>query len=261
MTPKKVVKHDKKKCEDEYKKLENKYDRLRKLDNYKNNFIAKVVHDLRNPLTSVQGYIDYILSERFGKLKPKQKKALIHSKEGLGNLKKLIEKILLLHKLQTHKEKPEIKIVNLKHLLSSVYKQEKSLFYDKPKVKLVLDVQKNLPEVYGDHEMIRQVLLNLVGNAYKFTDRGAVIISAKKKDAEHVEIAINDTGKGMSDKEQRNLFKQFTQISEESRKKYGGLGLGLVIVKELLKLNKSKISVISIPEKGSVFSFRLRIKK
>lgn len=246
----------KKKKQVDCAKLIARYKRLEELEKFRSEFVANIIHDLKNPITSIQGYNEYLLSGKLGKLNDRQKKALMTSKQSLENLKRLINTILLYHKLEAHKEKLNIQRFDIKEIINGIYDQEKIIF-QKKNITLVKDVEKNLPKTNGDPEKIRQVIINLVDNAYKFTNKGAVIISAKKIKNE-VEISIKDTGTGIPKEKVKELFKRFSQVGETS-KKQGGFGLGLVIIKDILELHKSKIKLETKQGIGSNFSFRLKI--
>lgn len=244
----------------ECKKMILQYKKLQKENKYKADFTANIIHDLKNPVTSIQGYIDYLLSGKLGSLNAKQKKALTTSKQSVNNLKVLISRILLIYKLEEHKEKFDIKKTDLEPILNMIYDQEKIIFDKKPGVTLFLDVKKPLPKAYADPDKIKEVIINLVDNAFKFTEKGSVTLSAKKISDDEIEIAIEDTGMGIPKEKVKTLFKRFSQASELSRKQYGGLGLGLVIVKGILSAHKTVPKLSTQAGKGSRFSFTLKTK-
>ncbi len=246
----------KKKKEHDCKQIIAKYKRLEELEKFRTEFVANIIHDLKNPITSIQGYNEYLLSGKLGKLNDRQKKALLTSKQSLDNLKSLINRILLYHKLEAHKESLNIQKIDIKDIIDNIYDQE-NIMFEKKNLTLVKDVEKNIPKPRGDPEKIRQVIINLVDNAYKFTNKGAVIISAKKVRNE-IEISIKDTGTGIPKGKVKELFKRFSQVGETSKKKCG-FGLGLVIIKDILQLHKSKIKLETKQGVGSTFSFRLNI--
>jgi signal transduction histidine kinase len=124
------------------------------------------------------------------------------------------------------------------------------------KLKLEVDVPPDLPNGRGDERRITQVLMNLVGNAIKFTEAGGVAIQARVED-QHLVIAVADTGPGIAPEDQKRIFEEFQQVDTSSTRKKGGTGLGLAIARRIVELHGGRIWVDSAPGQGSTFHFTL----
>ena len=231
-------------------------DNAEKASLVKAQFLSTITHELRTPMYAVTGLTHLLLSENPTE---EQKKHLDSLKFSGEYLLSLINNILDLNKLEANKVEVEQTAFNLKKRIEDVlFALEKSAKDKGNELKFEFDP--DIPsELQGDPLMISQILINLVGNAVKFTRDGNVFVRVQKIKETNQKIALHfeveDTGEGISKKKQKNIFQNFTQGSVAINRKFGGTGLGLSIVKNLLDLLNSKITLESTLGKGSKFSF------
>lgn len=225
-------------------------------------FIATITHDLRSPLNTVMGYTE--LMDRT-ELSSKQEHYLGHLKKSTSYILHLVNDLLDLSKLEAGKMLVESLPFNPKNLLEDT-------FYntipenDNKNLKLTVEAGPGADcQVLSDPFRIKQILSNLITNAYKFTDSGEIkaTISIQKKieDSCNLIFSIKDTGIGISQEKQKEIFEEFSQEHGEIEKKYGGTGLGLAITKRLANLLQGVVELRSEPGKGSEFIVRIPVRK
>ncbi len=223
--------------------------------------INTVTHDLRSPLNTVIGYSD--LLERTG-LNNKQKHYLGHLKKSSDYILHLVNDLLDLSKLEAGRmiieELPFSPKKLIENTISSVIP-----INDKKNLDIQIITDDQLKKQYlSDPFRIKQVLTNLVNNAYKFTDEGAIIIDSKIIEnglsEKQLVVSIKDTGIGITEEQQSYIFEEFSQGDDNTEKKFGGFGLGLSITKKIIELLNGKITLISEPNEGSQFTFSIPIK-
>jgi len=219
-------------------------------------FLSTITHELRTPLYAVTGLTHLLLEED---PKPNQKEHLNSLKFSGEYLLSLINNILDLNKLEANKVEIEKTTFSLKKRINDVLIALKRTAEDR-KNSLSFEYDDSIPEkLIGDPLKLSQVLINLIGNSVKFTQNGDVTIRVFKnnssKDRVNLRIEIEDTGVGISKKKQKSIFETFNQGSLQINRKFGGSGLGLSIVKNLLELMNSKIHLESTLGKGSLFWF------
>jgi len=226
----------------------------------KSEFLAMMSHELRTPLNGVIGMAQLM---RDGKLDDEQTEYLDIINDSSHSLLTIIDDILDLTKMESGFLKIKSEVFNPEELVDAV----QTLLSPQAKEKaLALSVQltsKCPPLLIGDAGRIRQVLLNLLGNAIKFTEQGSVTLDLKceliKESSAMLTMAISDTGIGISDEDQKRLFQLFTQIDSSATRKYSGTGLGLAISKQLINQMGGDISLQSTPDKGSTFCVTLTL--
>jgi len=228
----------------------------------KEQFLATMSHEIRTPLNAVLGFQKLLKDTKLDE----EQKEYVESIDFAGkNLLVIINDILDLSKIEAGKFDFNLDALNVRQVLSSV--KELIEFNAKTKnIQLVLNHDENIPGiVIGDAARFNQILLNLIGNAVKFTEKGTVTISSKlvsiKGDVVLCEFVIRDTGIGIPKDKLGLIFERFTQASPDTTRKYGGTGLGLTIVQQLLTLQGGQISVESEEGKGSAFTFYLPFTK
>lgn len=234
-------------------------DNAEKASMVKAQFLSTITHELRTPMYAVTGLTHLLLSENPTE---EQKKHLDSLKFSGEYLLSLINNILDLNKLEANKVEVEETAFSIKKRIEDVLFALGKSARDKGN-KTHLEFDEDIPEeLLGDPLMISQILINLVGNAIKFTRDGDVWIRVKKitqGDADiKLHFEIEDNGEGISKKKQKTIFQNFTQGSVAINRKFGGTGLGLSIVKNLLDLLNSKITLESTLGKGTLFKFDLK---
>ncbi len=244
-----------KQLEKDINELREKNEKLKSLDQLKDDFVSNVSHELRTPLTIIQESISQVSEGMYGSPNEQQLKYLNMSLKNVERLRELIDNLLDLSKM----EKGRLEIVKKNVDLVEIVKEVISDFM--PKIqKKGLEIRCNCPakkvEVFADKAKIIQVLFNLLSNACKFTDKGHIEISVKQTDR-LVECGVADTGLGITPENLPNLFSKFYQVRQQISPKEKGTGLGLVICKNIVELHNGKIFVESIKSKGTKFTFTL----
>jgi signal transduction histidine kinase len=239
-----------------FEETEDQNKSLRDLDKTKSNFIANISHELRTPLVSVKGYIEYILSEKFGPLTDKQKNGLTISLKNVRRFERLINSLLLYAQIQAGKASLERTKTNLVGIITECIDEEK-IISDQKGIKLYYEGPSDVT-VFIDRDKIKQVLLNLVSNSIKFTEEGEVKVSLELN-SDHALVSVIDTGIGIPKDKLDSVFERFVQVDDSGERKYGGTGLGLSIVKSILEMHGTNIQVESKLHKGTKFSFKLSL--
>ena len=236
------------------------YRKIKEVDKMKDDFISIASHELRTPLTAIKGYISMISEGDYGKVSKKIKDGLSSMMLSVNRLNNLVEDLLNVSRIEQGRLKVANDMVNLKLIIKEIITQLKPSAEEK-KLKLIY---KNptiaLPMVSADSDRLRQVLINLIGNAIKYTKKGSIEISAEVKD-EKVTVVVADTGMGMSKEDQEHLFEKFYRVKNEQTNKIVGAGLGLWITKQLIELMGGSIEVESMSEVGTRVYFSLNSVK
>src|SRR6266508_3092456 len=233
---------------------------LREVDQLKSQFLANMSHELRTPLNSIIGFSRVILKGIDGPVSDMQQQDLTAIYNSGQHLLGLINDILDLARIEAGKMELNFEEVHLSEMATSVMSTAKGLVKEKP-IQLIQRIPANMPSVRGDTMRVRQVLLNLISNASKFTDEGSITVEAltQKGPTGKMEALINvvDTGPGISLEDQEKLFKAFSQVDGSATRKTGGSGLGLSICANLVQLHGGRIGVTSEVGKGSTFWFTI----
>src|SRR6202008_928305 len=241
-----------------FDEIQDKSRQLQLASENKSQFVASMSHELRTPLNAIIGLTEMMVSnaQRFGTEKAAEPLRRVH--RAGTHLLGLINQVLDLSKIEAGKLELSQETVNLAPLLEDVIGTARQLA-EQNKNRLVLEAQENLGQLTVDPMRLRQILLNLLSNACKFTKQGEVKLRVKKiVDARNwIEIAVADTGIGMTPEQQSKLFKEFTQVDSSTARQYGGTGLGLAITRKLARMMGGAVTVTSAPGKGSGFTVRL----
>ena len=230
---------------------------LRELDRMKSDLLANVSHELRTPLTSVRGYADALSEELLGPLTEAQREAVEVSSRNLDRLLHMINELLSYARFESGRIHLERRATDLAAIARQVV--EGTIAARGPDLDLRLVVGEELPAVDADGARIAQVLENLVTNAVKFTPAGGTITVALRRDGNEVAVEVADTGIGIAREQQQRIFDRFYQVESTSTRRYGGIGLGLAIVRQILDAHGCAVEVASEPGRGATFRFRLPV--
>ena len=235
-----------------FKNLQESEEKCRELDNMKSMFIASMSHELRTPLNSIIGFTGIILQGISGKITEDQRKELTMVKNSAHHLLTLINDVIDVSKIETGKVELFIEEFNLTDLMQEV-KESFKVAVDEKNLKLSLKMPERLI-IKSDERRTKQVIMNLVSNALKFTDRGEIEIKVRKED-KRVKVSVTDTGIGIKKENMEKLFKQFSRIYVEDKPVTEGTGLGLYLSKKIVDLLGGQIKAESEFGKGSMFTF------
>lgn len=243
------------------KELEIAKDKAEKASKARSEFLSTVSHELRTPLNAINGITHLLLEE---KPKKTQLDYLSSLKFSGDYLTKFINEILEINKIESHNIEIEYTSFNLKQLLTDIQNSLKELAFINNN-NFTLEIDHAIPDyLIGDPTKLSQIILNLINNALKFTKNGDVNVVAKLENLEGenttLYFAITDTGIGIPEDKLVSVFDSFSQGSIEVNRKYGGTGLGLTIVKKLIKILGGQIKLTSVVGQGSKFSFELAFK-
>ncbi|PWH12640.1 MAG: hypothetical protein DDG60_12055 [Anaerolineae bacterium] len=243
-----------------YQTVQKSMEEMKQLDVIKSQFLANMSHELRTPLNSIIGFSRVILKGIDGPITEQQQQDLLAIYNSGQHLLGLINNILDLSKIEAGKMELTLEELNVADAIASVISTSAGLVRDKP-IKLIQNVESGLPTVRADPMRLRQVLLNLVSNAVKFTEEGSITVSASlhtpSTGIPEVMISVTDTGPGIAPEDQKKLFQAFSQVDSSATRKTGGTGLGLSICKHLVEMHGGKIGVHSTLGKGSTFYFTM----
>jgi signal transduction histidine kinase len=240
-----------------FDEIREKSRQLAEASQHKSQFLANMSHELRTPLNAILGYTELILDSVYGDMPEKARAVLDRVQRNGRHLLGLINDVLDLSKIEAGQLVLALADYSLKNVVETVYTAVEQLAKEK-KLTITIDVARDLPSGHGDEHRLTQVLLNLAGNAIKFTDQGEVAIRASAANGSF-EVAVRDTGPGISAADQAKLFQEFQQADNSITRKKGGTGLGLAISKRIIEMHGGKIWVESVAGQGSTFSFTLPV--
>jgi signal transduction histidine kinase/CheY-like chemotaxis protein len=229
---------------------------LKRANRLKSEFVATMSHELRTPLNIIMGYNDLLLEEAFGGLTPEQAESLQSMQRSSSELLELITATLDLSRLETGRLPLDVAVIDLPDLLDEIEAETRAAREEKPQVALRWQIPPGLPPLQTDGVKLKIVLKNLISNALKFTDHGSVTVSVAPADG-GVAITVADTGIGVAAEAREIIFEPFRQVDGSLTRPYGGVGLGLYVVRRLLDMLGGTISVDSKVGRGSTFRVRL----
>lgn len=236
------------------------YEEVNRLSKAKSEFISITSHQLRTPLTAVKGYISMLIEGSYGKLSEKMEKPLKNIYQSNERLVKLVNDLLNLSRLETGKLELKLELTSLKKLTFSVIEELKINAEKKGLEVKIVKTTKPLPKIMVDQDKLRQVILNIIDNAVKYTKQGGITIELKKLD-KWIQIKISDTGEGIDKKETKSLFQMFSRATAGNQLHIEGAGIGLYVAKKFIEIHQGKIWVESPGKgKGSTFYIELPIK-
>ena len=237
--------------------IEEKGHQLEVASQHKSQFLANMSHELRTPLNAILGYTELILDDIYGETPAKMRGVLDRVQSNGKHLLGLINDVLDLSKIEAGQLTLSLADYKIKDVVHGVFSVVESLATAK-QLALKVEVSPDLPPAHGDERRLTQVLLNLVGNAIKFTDQGEVAIRASAANGSYT-LSVHDTGPGIAPSDQKKIFEEFQQADSSATKKKGGTGLGLSISKRIIEMHGGRIWVESDLGKGSTFSFEVPV--
>jgi signal transduction histidine kinase len=240
-----------------FDEIQDKSRQLAEASQHKSQFLANMSHELRTPLNAILGYTELILDQIYGDTPDKMRSVLTRIQSNGKHLLGLINDVLDLSKIEAGQLTLSLSDYSLKDIIQTVFTAIEPLATEK-KIALKIDVATQLPPGHGDERRLTQVLLNLVGNAIKFTDVGEVSIKGSAANGSF-NVSVCDTGPGISPVDQAKLFEEFQQADNSITKQKGGTGLGLAISKRIIELHGGRIWLESNLGHGSTFAFTLPV--
>jgi signal transduction histidine kinase len=240
-----------------FDEIQDKSRQLEVASQHKSQFLANMSHELRTPLNAILGYSELMADGAYGEPSEKMMGVLKRLESNGRHLLGLINDVLDLSKIEAGQLVLDLSDYSVQDIAQTVRSTLEPLATDK-KLAFKVEMATELPPGRGDGRRLTQVLINLVGNAIKFTDAGEVAIKADANNGSFY-VSVRDTGPGISAADQAKLFQEFQQADNAITKKKGGTGLGLAISKRIIEMHGGKIWVESQPGQGSTFAFKLPV--
>jgi signal transduction histidine kinase len=241
-----------------FREIADKSEELRLASQHKSQFLANMSHELRTPLNAILGYTELLVDGIYGGLPDKAAGVLERVQNNGKHLLALINDVLDLSKIEAGQLVFTLEEYALPEVVHSVVAATEPLASAKG-LTMSAAVDPDLPRGYGDARRLSQVLLNLVGNAIKFTDEGEVAIGARVQNGLFV-LTVRDTGPGIAPEDHGKVFEEFQQVDNSTTRKKGGTGLGLAISKRMVEMQGGSISVQSELGRGATFEVRLPVR-
>lgn len=237
-------------------KKQKEIDELKKLELFRREFLADVSHEFKTPIFAAQGFIHTLLDGAMDDENVRER-FLVKAARNLDSLDVLVKDLLVLSQMETGDIKMNMAPVDIRLLTLNIFGRLENIASDRD---ISLKVKPDdLTEVWvkADEDRIEQVLLNLIENAIKYGNEGGKVIVHFNEGKKYVEIAVRDNGPGIPHEHLNRIFERFYRVDKSRSKERGGTGLGLAIVKHIINAHDTKIAVMSKPEKGTTFSFKL----
>jgi len=241
-----------------FREIEEKGRELEIANKHKSQFLANMSHELRTPLNAILGYTELIIDNIYGDVPEKIREVLERLEKNGRHLLGLINDVLDLSKIEAGQLTLSLNDYSMGEVVQTVITSVEALAVEK-KLELKTRIPQDLSIARGDEQRIAQVLLNLLGNAIKFTEEGEVRVEVTDSDETFL-VSVADTGPGISEADQKIIFEEFQQADGSSTREKGGSGLGLSIVKKIVKMHGGRIWVESDVGKGSTFRFTLPVR-
>jgi len=238
-----------------FEKAKSDIEYLERLQRMRSQFLANVSHELRTPIFSIQGYLETLLNGAMDD--PKVNKHFLQKAEQhTVNLSSLLNDLIDISMIESGEMRMSYRYFDINVFIQSNI-NEFIPMADEKNIKLVFNPAKEGLQVFGDKEKLRQVFVNLLQNAIKYTDAGSIEVLLDE-DKKFVNISVKDTGIGIPDEDLNRIFERFYRVDKARSRAVGGTGLGLAIVKHIIEAHNSKIMVQSRLKEGSTFSFKLK---
>lgn len=237
--------------------LQKALERVSELSQLKSNFIANISHELRTPLTHIKGYLELLITESLGKITDEQCHALQISQQSTGKLEALIEDLIMVSLASRGELSIKQENVDIGRLANLAIKSHENQAQERS-VNLHAMIDENMPLAQADSQKIAWVLNQLVDNGVKFTpSNGRVLVSIKREGENLIVVSVTDTGIGIPSNRLEDIFEPFHQLDSSTTRRYGGTGLGLSLVRQIIEAHGSMLEVQSVEGRGSTFKFPL----
>jgi len=231
--------------------------RLSELNQMKANFVANISHELRTPLTHVKGYLELMVTESLGNISEEQRHALQVSQRATVKLEGIIEDLIMFSLASRGEMSMKLDKVNIRRVVTIAAKSAATKAEERG-VQVLVSARDNIPPVQADSEKLGWVIGQLLDNGIKFTPSGgSVVIALKEEGYNLILLSITDTGIGIPPNRLKEIFEPFHQLDSSSTRHYGGTGLGLSLVRQIIEAHGSLLDVQSVEGKGSTFKFPL----
>ncbi len=238
-----------------FEKAKNDIEYLERLQRMRSQFLANVSHELRTPIFSIQGFIETLLNGAIDD--PKVNRHFLQkANQNTVNLSNLLNDLIDISMIESGEMRMSYRYFDINSFIQNILNEFIPLAEEK-NIKLTFNPTKEGLQVFGDKDKLRQVLVNLLQNAIKYTDEGSIeILLAEEK--KFVNISVRDTGIGIPEADLNRIFERFYRVDKARSRAVGGTGLGLAIAKHIIEAHNSKIIVQSTLGEGSIFSFMLK---
>ena len=238
--------------------LQRLNEQLQQASKAKSNFLANMSHELRTPMNAILGFVEMVLDEIYGEVPPHLREPLTDIQTNGKHLLRLINDVLDLSKIEAGRMELVLAEYSVQDVVETVRTSLQSLALEKG-LEFVAAAGDNIPVALGDPKRITQCLMNLVGNALKFTKHGRVAVWVEQQ-GENLLFRVSDTGIGIPKEELENIFREFQQVDTAITREFTGTGLGLNITKKFVEMHGGRIWVESELGQGSTFFFNLPLR-
>ena len=243
--------------EERTSELQKALERVSELSQLKANFISNISHELRTPLTHIKGYVELLITESLGQITEEQKHALQVSQQSTNRLETLIEDLIMVSLASRGEMSIKQEDVDIRRLANLAVKSLGGKATERG-VNLHAVVDDDVPLIQADSQKIAWVLGQLLDNGIKFTpSNGSVVVSVKREGENLVIVSVTDTGIGIPANQLEDIFEPFHQLDGSTTRRYGGTGLGLSLVRQIVEAHGSMLDVQSTEGRGSTFKFPL----
>lgn len=237
--------------------LQKALERVSELSQLKSNFVSNISHELRTPLTHIKGYVELLITESLGPITEEQKHALQISQQSAGRLETLIEDLIMISLASRGEMSIQQENVDIRRIANLAVKSSLGKATERS-VNLQAVIDENVPFVQADSQKTAWVLHQLIDNGIKFTASGGSVSVGIKREGENlVVVSVTDTGIGIPASHLNDIFEPFHQLDGSSTRRYGGTGLGLSLVRQIVEAHGSMLDVHSVEGHGSTFKFPL----
>ena len=240
-----------------YRRFQESMRELQRLNEVKTEFLSTVSHELLSPISSVDGFLNLLMKEDVGPVNPRQRDFLTLCAKSLGRVMVLIDDLLDVSRIEAGVVKIRPETVHVEELLKAAHRDHAPAAKGKG-LSFSVKSPSNLPALSADPHRVRQVVDNLLKNAFKFTPTGGKVLLSARADGKALTVSVKDTGIGLSPAEREKVFERYYQVGDRARRPQGA-GLGLAICKSLVERHGGRLWVDSAPGRGSDFQFTLPI--